>query len=137
MYTGRPDVGARNRYTVVHPNLVVASLLDPRVKGHLGGTDDNADYVMLPDHFEALRLDVVDHMIAYCLNHTGSMEKNNTDPATGGETEKQAAIGTSTLDEEQLVFGGIERMKIPQKLTRETDQDTRRLKMEMGIDIYL
>ena len=80
-YTASPDVGARNRYTVVHPYFVVALFLDPRVKGHLGGTDNNADYVMLPDHFEALRLDVVDHMIAYCLEHSIYGDNCNADPA--------------------------------------------------------
>ena len=84
-YTGSPDVGARNRYTVVHPYLVDASFLDPQVKGHLGGTDNNVDYVMLPDHFEALRLDVVNHMIAYCLVYSIYGDNCNSDPAHLGD----------------------------------------------------
>jgi len=115
-YTGSPDVGARNRYTVVHPYLVVASLLDPRVKGHLGGTSDNAEYIMLPDHFEALRLDVVDHMIAYCLEHSIHGDNCNADPVDSGDIEEKGKVGTITLDEEELMFGGMDRMNVPQKL---------------------
>ena len=48
----------------------------------------NADYAILTDHFEALRLNVVNRMIAYCLEHTVCVEKYNTDRATGGEIKK-------------------------------------------------
>ena len=137
MYTGRPDVGARNHYIGVHPYLAVASLLGPRMTGYFGSTDKSADYMMLPDHFEGLPLDFVDHMIAYCLEHNVCVEKNNTNTATGGEIKKPAAVGTIMLDKEELIFGGMERMKIQQKLAGETDHDTSRLKVEMEIDIYL
>ena len=91
------------------------------MKGHLGCTDKTADYSMLPDHFEALQLNVVDHMIAYCLEHNICVKKNNTDPATGGEMEKRGVVGTIMLDEEELMSGGIEKTKIPQRLAGDTD----------------
>jgi hypothetical protein len=133
-YTSRSDVGSRNHYIVVHPYLVVALLLDPRVKGCLGDTDKEADYVVLPGCFEALWLDDVDNIIAYCLEHSICMGTNNTDQATGGVIEKPVVVNATTLDEEELVFGGMKRMKIPPKSAGETDQDVVRLKMEMEID---
>ena len=63
-YTGAPNVGFRNRYTGVHPYLMVASVLDPRVKGLLHGDKSDLDYIMTESHFEDLLDDVVDHMIA-------------------------------------------------------------------------
>ena len=51
-------------------------------------------------------------MIAYCLKHNICVEKNNTDPETGGEIKKPAAVDTITLGEEELMFDGMERMKI-------------------------
>ena len=83
------------------------------MKDHLGGTTDNTDFVMLPDHFEALRLDVVDHMIEYCLEHNVCVDKNNAGPANCGEIEKKGKVGTITLEKEELISGEMERMKIP------------------------
>ena len=83
------------------------------MKRHIGGTDRNADYVMLFDHFEALRLDVVNHMIAYCLEHNVCVDKNNAGPANCGEIEKKGKVGTITLEKEELISGEMERMKIP------------------------
>ena len=50
------------------------------------------------------------------VTNQGEVEKNNTDPATGGEIETRGKVGTITLDKEELMFGGLERMKMPQKL---------------------
>ena len=63
-YTGRPDVGFRNRYTVVHPYFFVAAFLDPRVRDMLYGNKENYHYIMLETHFEDLKRDVIDLMIA-------------------------------------------------------------------------
>ena len=68
-YTNRTNVGARNCYTVVYVYLVVASLMDPCVQTHIGGTDGETNYMVLPDHFEALLLDAVDRIITYCIEH--------------------------------------------------------------------
>lgn len=105
----------------MHRYLLVASLLDPRVTDHLGGTGDDADYLMLPDHSEVLRLDVVDHMIAYCFEHNICVETSNAHPTTGSMIERLDVVNTVTLDKEELIFGGMERMKMPQKLAGETD----------------
>ena len=35
------------------------------------------------------------------------------------------------------MFGGMERMEVPQKLVGETDQGVIRLRMEIEIDLYL
>ena len=96
--------------------LVIVSLLDSRLKGPLGSTDRPADCIMLPVHFETLRLDVIDHMIPYCLESYVWIERNNTDPATGDKFEKPEAVGTITLGKEELMYSGMERMKMLQKL---------------------
>ena len=70
------------------------------MKGHLGGIDKTADCIILPDHFVVLRFNVVDHMIAHCLDHNVYVHKNNTDQATGGEIEKKDKINTITLDKD-------------------------------------
>ena len=121
----------------MHPYLVIISLSNPQVKGNLGSKDDNADYMVLPDQCEALWLDVVVHIITYCLEHNVCTKTNNTDLATGGAIEKPAAVNTVTLDEEELMFGGTETMKRPHKLAEDTDQDTFRQKMEMEKDLCL
>ena len=108
------------------------------MKGHLGSIDKNADYAMLPDHFETtLWLDVVDRMIVYCLEHNVRVDTCNADSANSGEIEKKGNVVIITLDKEELMFGGMEQIKIQQKLVGETDHDVIRLKMEMEIDLYL
>jgi hypothetical protein len=122
----------------VHPYIVVVSVLDPWVKGRLDGTDKEANCMMLPDHFETLWLCVVDHVIAYCLGCTICVDTNNIHPTTGGAIKKPTVVvNIITLDKEELLFGGMERIKVPQHLARETDHDVIRLKMNMEIDLYL
>ena len=96
------------------------------MKDHLGGTDKSSDYIMLPDHFKALRLTGVDPMITHCLEYNSYVDKNNNDPATDGEIKKRSAAGTIMLDKKAF---GIERIKIPQKSLGETNQDILRLKI--------
>jgi hypothetical protein len=107
------------------------------VKAHLGGTDKEADYMMLPANFEALRLDVVDHMIAHCIEHNLSRETNNSNATKYGEIKKPAEVNNITPDKDELMFGGMGRMKILWKSARETDQEARRPRIEMDLDLYL
>ena len=93
--------------------------------------------MMLPGHFKALRLGVANHMIAYCLEHNICVETNYTHSAICGAIKKPASVNTITLGVEELMFGGMDRMKMPQWLTGETDQDPINLKMEMEIGLYL
>ena len=81
-YTGKADVGFRNRYTALHPYLFVASFLDPRVKGLLHGNNDNFPYIMLPDQYEDLKRDVIDHMIALVYENKDSEEHDNGNEGT-------------------------------------------------------
>ena len=81
-YTGKADVGFRNRYTALHPYLFVASFLDPRVKGLLHGNNDNFPYIMLPDQYEDLKRDVIDHMIALVYENKDSKEQDNGNKGT-------------------------------------------------------
>ena len=67
MYTCRPNVGVYNRYIAVHPYLVITSFLSSCFMVLLGGTNKEAKYLVLLLYFEALGLDVVDHMIAHCI----------------------------------------------------------------------
>jgi hypothetical protein len=46
-YTGKADIGFRNRYTGVHPYFFLASLFDPRVKGMLPNLMDADDLKQL------------------------------------------------------------------------------------------
>ena len=61
-YTGARNAGFCNCYTVVHPYLVVAFLLGPRVKGLLYGDTSDLDYIMTGGHFEHLLDEVLDHI---------------------------------------------------------------------------
>ena len=74
-YTGNVVVGDRNRYTGLHPLLMCALMLDPRTKGLLSGDKEGVEYIMTKEHFELLKVDMIEHMIAYVLDNKVS-DKN-------------------------------------------------------------
>ena len=54
-YTGKSDVGFRDRYTGVHPYFIVASFLDPRTRDLLGGENQSAKYMLTQAHVDNLK----------------------------------------------------------------------------------
>lgn len=62
-YTNKPDVDCCNRYTGVHPYLVVTSFLDPWTRDLLGGDNDNTEYILAPTQFDSLKEDGVERMM--------------------------------------------------------------------------
>ena len=66
-----------------HPFLFVASFLDPQqVKGLLRGNNENVPYIMLPNQYEDLKRDVIDHMIALVYENKDSEEQDNGNEGT-------------------------------------------------------
>ena len=76
-YTEKANVGFRNRYIAPHPFLFVASFLDPRAKGLFRGNKEHVSYIMLPNQYEDLKRDVMDHMIALIYKNKDSKEHDN------------------------------------------------------------
>ena len=66
-------------YTVVHPYLVVASFLDPRGRGFVGGNSKDAKYMMLPEKFEMLKVYVVQHMMANVAEENKNKHGDNNE----------------------------------------------------------
>ena len=78
-YTGNVVVGNCNRYTGLHPLLMCASMLDPRTKGLLSGDKEGVEYIMTKEHFELLKVDMIEHMIAYVLENKVAVENEEED----------------------------------------------------------
>ena len=139
-YTGKADVGFRNRYTTVNPYLMTASLLDPRVKGFLNGTDPNCEYVMTNEHFEELKADVVEHMIAQV--HENQLA-NGIISRAADDNESQENIKDSSdaynggLDEDELMFGGMDRLVEEPRSAVTEDETTIKVACEKELEIYL
>ena len=44
-------------------------MLDPRTKGLLSGDKEGVEYIMTKEHFELLKVDMIEHMMAYVLEN--------------------------------------------------------------------
>ena len=58
---------------------MVASLLEPRVKGLLYGDNSDLDYIMTESHFEDLLDDGMDHMIAQVHKHRVNYNRDDAE----------------------------------------------------------
>jgi hypothetical protein len=97
-YTGRADIGHRNRYNGVHPYYFIASLLDPRTKGML-------PKLMSDDQFKLLKQDVIAFMVE--LKKEQFNDSNKTDNAD--ETANVAAVYATEMDDD--VFAELEELE--------------------------
>ena len=139
-YTGKADVGFRNRYTGVHPYFFVASLLDPRIKALLSGDQEGVDYMMLPEQYDELKADVVDHMIAQV--HENRARGVVTVSGAGAEAEVAETRGETVanrmaLDDDELMYGGMDRIvEAPMEICAE-DEATIKVNCEKELELYL
>ena len=137
-YTGKADVGFRNRYTGVHPYFFVASLLDPRIKALLSGEQEGVDYMMLSGQYDELKADVADHMIAQVhKNRSGGVVA-----ISGAEVEVAEARGgmvanMMALDDEELMYNGMDIIvEAPMEICAENEA-TIKVNCEKELELYL
>ena len=125
---------------VVNPYLVAASLLDPRVKGFLNGADPKCEYVMTDEHFEELKADVVEHMIAQVHEN---QSVNGTSRRAADDNEAQESTKDSNdaynggLDEDELMFGGMDRVVEEPRSAVTEDETNIKVTCEKELEIYL
>ena len=105
-YTGRADIGHRNRYNGVHPYFFNATMIDPRTKNKLRG-------MMTEEQYEMLKRDLIEFMVATrkeTLNRTlhqihgqsGSDDQNATTAVNEGEVEDDLFAGLDDITNDSV-----------------------------------
>lgn len=106
-YTGRADIGKGNRYIYLHPYFMIASLLDPRVKGHLFGHDPERDYLMTESDYHLLKKDVIEFMVEQKLATMKSDVAGAKESAATGEAEKSSGNLGKAIDKIAQKWGSF------------------------------
>ena len=150
-YTGNADIGHRKRYTGVHPYFFVASLLDPRIKGLLfcpqdeddsddeNDADDGDEYLMTEAEYTQLKSDVLDRMVAKKKEMIAEAkgEQKNQQPTTGEKEAEPVAKVPPLTNMQQMMYGGMARVKTRRKTNSIIDDGTIRLDCERELKGFL
>ena len=105
-YTGKSDIGFHDRYIGVHPYLVIASMLDPRIKGML-------PRMMETNQYNCLKEDVIAFMLEQKKEHLCEQQALKDEQSDANAIEaapgKQCTVGVDNDDSNDDMFGDLEK----------------------------